>query len=968
MLERFFVKRKLTHYIVLTATSLINTAFATGDHSGIKFIVNDEKTSSNLNNPSPKEINIPREKLSRDESNFPSETVKVSPERSTSPKEALLLRRIAEYWKDGDYAIVKKQVIDFLLKNPDTPLRDQLHSMLGDLYFQERNFRQALGTYELIEDAGIREKTFFNHLQAHFEVGDYLPVIEKGENYLKENRKSSAVTTLKVRYLLAEACFRLSLNCNDLEKKVFYLKQAKPHYKILTQTSYSDRALFPLAEIHRLLREDDRAAALYLTLADKHPEHKERFLFQAAILQIKENKFEAINTFFKIHEMGGKRSRLAAFNGLILMYQTQQYRDFLSFHKDVIALMPEQKVPLLTFYEGRCHYALGDYQGAVVALENFVATAKEKSKDLKTAFLLLVNCSRHLKDIPLLDRTLYSFETSFPRDFETAKVLMLHAQMCRETGNFGQALTDFKTLINNYPDHQTAEEAQYDCALLLSQMDQWEEAREMFFSFLSKYPESEKKTTAWRHLLNCSVEELRNPNQADPEKAKMSFVTVLTGALENKDVLSKKERDQYILAMMKCKCELGQYEETVPMISQYISDVADRGLLAEAHLLMAICQKNLSSDLSTFIHHAETALQNNPRLAENHILHLELYNAYLTKGLAEEMNRDFFYELSAEHLFASGAWREKSIKLDNYLWLTNYFYQQTLKGNNEDFEKASLLYNNLLSEEALNISSESLYLEPEVLKFAQLLELKNQRKEQVALLEKLASRQEEQPELAWKLKRRTLLELARAYEANGQLENALRSYQDLTKTAEKNPSIVTNTAQLHLANLKYNLLNPMERTGENPEIISILHTLKDLQIQKKLLSEPLHLEAALRYAEIRCNMAAPEKSSKASHFFYKRMYDDFHNNTDPITEEYNLLRQSHPEKDAIYTAYMRYLELQMLKCEAELARAAKKPKKAAECKNQALQIANSLMENKDYLQPYLLDRIKRIKVEITKEL
>ena len=44
-------------------------------------------------------------------------------------------------------------------------------------------------------------------------------------------------------------------------------------------------------------------AALYISLAENILNIRSGFLFQAAILQIKDNKFEAINTFFKVHEM-----------------------------------------------------------------------------------------------------------------------------------------------------------------------------------------------------------------------------------------------------------------------------------------------------------------------------------------------------------------------------------------------------------------------------------------------------------------------------------------------------------------------------------------------------------------------------------------------------------------------------------------------------------------------------------------
>ena len=51
----------------------------------------------------------------------------------TTPKEALTLRRITEYWKDGDYAAVKRQISYFLEKNPNSNLRDHLHAILDDL-------------------------------------------------------------------------------------------------------------------------------------------------------------------------------------------------------------------------------------------------------------------------------------------------------------------------------------------------------------------------------------------------------------------------------------------------------------------------------------------------------------------------------------------------------------------------------------------------------------------------------------------------------------------------------------------------------------------------------------------------------------------------------------------------------------------------------------------------------------------
>ncbi len=611
--------------------------------------------------------------------------------------------------------------------------------------------------------------------------------------------------------------------------------------------------------------------------------------------------------------------------------------------------MPNQKIPLLNFYEGRAYYAMGKYDQAVLSLENFIKVNKEKSKELKTAFLLLANCSRHLKDVGLLERTYYSYQTIFPKDAEAAKVLMIHAQLNRDSGNLEQAVTDLKTLIATYPEE--AEAAQYDCAVLLSQTDHWNEAREMFSNFIEQYPASERVNAAWRHLLNCSIEELKSGGE------KQTFVSAVEGALQH-DALSQKEKEEYQLAMFKCQCELGQFEIAAPMISSYLSTVADRSLLAEAHLLMAICQKKLSGDAGLFIHHGEMALKHNPKLPESGLLHLELFNVYLAKGETEVTDKDYFYGRSADHLFASGAWKDRSIKFENYIWLANYYYNQAVSGR--DYDKAKELYINL-------IETISPQLEVEVLKFAHLLGLYNEKRDRIALLQQLERSQESQSDLPWKLKRRTTLELARAYEADGEAAQAIKLYTELAKPGERSTSIVTNTAQLHLAKLKYSQINPISRTSDNSDIIAILHDLKDLQIQKKLLAEPIHLEAALQYAEIRCNMAAPEEEAKNSHFFYKRMVDDFNNLEDPITQEYTILRQQHPEKNAIFNAYMQYAQAQMLKYEAQVLRTKNRGSKAKECQQKALETVNLLLQNKDNLQPYLLDRIKRIKLELTKE-
>lgn len=893
-----------------------------------------------------------------------------------NPKESLMLRRIYEYWKDGDYVTVKKQIEDFLDKNPSTSLHDHLNAMLGDIYFQEHNYRQALATYDLIGTLEIREKTFFNQLQAHFEMKDYLPVVERGELYLKERKGLDTEESTRIRYLVAEACFRHALKTGEVEEKQSYLKMAKPHYKILTQSRFSDRVLFPLAEIHRLLREDDRAAALYLTLAQKFPENRERFLFQAAILQIKLDKKQAIQTFSKIHEMGGKRSRLAAFNRLILLYQNKNYDEFLKVYPLTIQLMPQDKVQLLQFYEGRCHYALSDYGNAIAPLEAFATEAKGRSKELKTSLLLLVNCARFLKDIPLLERTLYTFKTNFPKEVEMPQILQVHSLMCRESGNLVQAITDLKTVLTDYPSCKEIESVLYDYALLLTQTDQWIEARESFLGFLDKYPQSEKKNSAWRHLLNCCIEEMRSPTQIASDHTKETFIHLLKEALKQDQVLNLAEKRHYALVMLRCQYDLGQYEEALPVLQQYITDQTDPDVVAQAHLLYALCEHQLNGETPRFIQHAEKALALNPKLPEMCSLHVELFNAYLSKAssIEDKSEQKQFFSSAADHLFASNAWKEKAIKTENFLWMANHYFMLAKMGNGEAYEKARVLYAHLIGwdEEngTINIGNDSLYLENEVLKLAQILDQFNQTKKEVQLLEILVKKQEDSEHLLpWKMKRRAVLELAKAYEKEEQYQNAINSYQNIIRTKEAGTSsFVTDTARLQLAKMEYRMLKPQQRNAESAEIAQILHTLKDLQIQKKIASEPIHLEAALQYAEMRTHLSDKNSYVKNGIFFFTRMHDDFNSVQDPVSEEYNNLRSRYADKNGLFQAYMKYVDVQILKYQAMLAREELRKDKAVQCEEEALEILNNLLKNEEQLKPYLLDRVKRAKMEISKRI
>ena len=73
-----------------------------------------------------------------------------------------------------------------------------------------------------------------------------------------------------------------------------------------------------------------------------------------------------------------------------------------------------------------------------------------------------------MNERPLFDRSLAKFLSAFPHDPETAKALLLHAQLCKERGDIKQSLDDLHTLLYHFPEHEGRQGILYDIALYSS--------------------------------------------------------------------------------------------------------------------------------------------------------------------------------------------------------------------------------------------------------------------------------------------------------------------------------------------------------------------------------------------------------------------------------------------------------------------------------------------------------------------
>ncbi len=142
------------------------------------------------------------------------------------------------------------------------------------------------------------------------------------------------------------------------------------------------------------------------------------------------------------------------------------------------------------------------------------------------------------------------------------------------------------------------------------------------------------------------------------------------------------------------------------------------------------------------------------------------------------------------------------------------------------------------------------------------------------------------------------LALAHHYKAIGELRKALLGYKKLESSSEAR---VAATAKLEHCRLMYELL-PKDYSLQMLE--PILISLKDLWTKKRIVTEPVHLEAAIDYISFQRPFWDKEQLLSA----LKAIEAHFTLEDDIWSKDYHTARYQIASRDLIYQAYMRYIE------------------------------------------------------------
>jgi len=885
-----------------------------------------------------------------------------------SPEEALFVRRILEFWKDKENALVKSQVQQFLQQYPSSSYHDSLLVLVGDIFWNEKNYEKALSAYGDIQSKEHKEKVFNNCIDCLFHLKRYQTLSDMILPRISKKPPETNEQALWM-YLYAEALLDQAKNAKDPLQVQNFHDMAREYFELLTETEHKLNARLALGEILVSLGNLKQAAENYKQTALLIPEKKGTMLLLAAQLQTKEDPEDALRIYATLLEEKDF-SNEAARNKMALMYEMEKYAQIISEAKALMQASSKEQQEIVDYYVGRSHFALNQYKEVIALFEPYIKKPLKDEQQQKALLLALIASAYQLNQLDSLENWGKLYEKKFPDDEAKPRILYLRALAFKNSDHYAAAESLFGRLLKEHPTYEKAESAAFERALALYKQGKWSLSRQAFVAFAKDYPQSPLINTALQYISNASLQALELSEEKDKTLLRKQLLTDLMLVLKHPEGLKSDLKAKYQLKIARTLYDLKNYDEAIVALNAYVKQFPKDPSLYQGHLLLASCYREGKQDLTQFVKHSEKVLFLHADYPDKQKLRLNLFGAYLQLAKNNPKEAESLHEKAADHLYAVAIEDIDNLKQENALWLANRLYLKAKQQGNEfatetiqdpiakdAAQKAIKVYVYALSKTP-ELNLETLALEQELFKLGTLYLWLNQPKDAREVFEQLYAQQNSHKEWAWTLPSRTAFALANAHRLEGNAQQALDLYQGLMTQSKPKDHGVASAAKLEWARLSFALLPNEKRNMEDAEMVAILKTLKDLQIKKILNQEPLHLEAAIDYAAFRSAIEPKENQVEQQRFLLLRAKEDFTSRTDLHSKDYYASRKEQPDKDLIYQAYMILIDAQILRLEATLAEQKGAISEVQAKREASKSLYKSLTNGKFAVSKYLVDHAK----------
>jgi len=855
-------------------------------------------------------------------------------------KEALFLRRITEYWKEGHLDDAKNQLKAYLSSYPTSTYLSEILAMLGDLYLHEGSLPEALACYEQISSDRCEHLTAVHRAEALYQLGRYddLLLWASIHPYL-------IGTNERIHLLLADTHYRKALKEINPDVVQQHAAAALDQFSQIKQLDKGWKLI--VAYLTALKGEKVAAAELYLSLSSEWPEKRDECLYHAAsLLNIHEPK-KAISLLQELDSKPTGFQKEAAFNELCLLYREKRYEDFIERETLLRHLVDGNFSSHLLFYKASSYFHLERYEQAANHFKKYLDSSPSSKEEIRYALQNLFFCGYKTEQPQLIDFALERWKDLLSLEEGYLEGLLASAELSLKGKNYPVAASRLSEILERYPSHLIHEVALFNHSQVLLILENFTEGKEALQSYLTRYPNSPRAKLQWQNLVYASMELLKRSEKGEQELLKADLAAILQQAIDASETSHEDTRRIYQLHLAQLFFEMGQPKEALALSEEYLNLYPEHPSTREMRLIQISCHLSIGSPLESLIDSFEAALLNEHDRHLQSRLHLQLFNAYL---ILEE------HDSAADHLLAVYQRGHLPIKTENLLWLAEQLQKRNdLSLSKEILEKALCMET---AQPLVNSSLNPLSIEEGAIQLNGIyLTLGNREKARDLLLQ-LADMQKADPTICWKSSRKIRFELADLHACLGQFEEALKIYDQLIGDAAfSQASFYLRAAILNRAKLQLKLLNEEEKKMGSAALTSILDTFKDLQIARNVESEPIHLEAALDYASIRSSQVPIEEQPKRMIFYLERIEEDFASGSSDIAVSYLNQYDEWPEQALLIARYLRYISAEILRLKALEAKKSGDTALALTLNSESKNTLQHLNEELNVSNPLLQERI-----------
>ncbi len=537
-------------------------------------------------------------------------------------EESLFIRRIAEFWEEGEVHIAKTQIAEFLDTFPESAFADPLRASLGDLLFREGEYTGALNIYAKITSPEFQNKAFFNRMQALYRLEWYTSLIDACEAALTE--LTDPIQRKQANHYLAAALYQQCCACEDAERKKSLAQKAIPSFETLVQDEMSPDAFLALAHLNTLIQNHAKAEEIYRALSSQES-------------PLTPEVFSDPDTLYR---------------HLAIAFEVGRYQEIFDRREAILASLSEETRSKAALFIGQSALLLKQYPEAISVLR---IASLEKETEQK-AFASLLEAAHEASHLLLVQEILEEIASKPSLSCLISRGSFIKILILKKEGKFEEArqeITNFLSSDDDFPEKTLAllEQIQIESACGF-----WESCHAKAFAFLFQFPESAQAPFAWR-ALSLSSRELANKEA----KWQEIFSADLEKLLEQKHLFSSEEVLDWQFCLAESYFKTERFQAAIPLLESLLKEDFSFSQRASGELLLGLCFQESSQDARAFYTHACKAAKLGCTLMAPKNLHIALFNASLSFG--EE-----FLKQSAEHLYQAleaGA----SITEENLVWL-----------------------------------------------------------------------------------------------------------------------------------------------------------------------------------------------------------------------------------------------------------------------------------------------------------